>query len=124
DILYLFQNPGNVVSAPPPSVALLAHYTFDEAVGTVAHDNAGGLDGTLSTSGAGFVPGGISSNAVSLSRAANGFVNMGNVLPLTGGDFSLVAWIKMNPGDTTADTVILGKHQSGSVNGYLLLVNQ
>jgi hypothetical protein len=66
---------------------LLAHWTFDEAVGTVAHDSAGGgLDGTLSPSGAGFVSGGISSNAVSLSRAANGFVNMGNVLPLTNGN--------------------------------------
>ncbi len=103
---------------------LVAHWTFDEAGGTVAHDGAGGMDGTLSPSGAGFVTGGISSNAVSLSRAASGFVNMGNVLPLTGGDFSVVCWVKMNPGDTTPETVFLGKHEAFSVNGYFLLVNQ
>jgi len=116
DILYLFQNPGKVVSAPPPSIAPVAHWTFDEAGGPVAHDSAGGLDGALSPSGAGFVTGGISSNAVSLSRAANGFVNMGNVLALANGDFSVVAWVKMNPGDTTPDTIIMGKHESGYVN--------
>jgi len=75
----------------PIRADLVAHWTFDEAGGTVAHDSAGGLDGTLSPAGAGFVAGGISSNAVSLSQAANGFVNMGNVLPLTSGDFSVVA---------------------------------
>src|SRR3989442_1669902 len=94
----------------PIRADLVAHWTFDEAGGTVAHDSAGGLDGALSPSGAGFVAGGISSNAINLSRAANGFVNMGNVLPLTSGDFSVVCWIKMNPGDTTPDTIFLGKH--------------
>src|SRR5438876_8059700 len=49
---------------------------------------------------------------------------MGNWLSLTSGDFSVVAWVKMNPGDTTPDTMILGKHEAGSVNGYFLLVNQ
>ena len=76
----------------PLRAGLVAHWTFDETGGTVAHDSAGGLNGTLSPTGAGFVPGGISGNAVSLSQAANGFVNMGNVLALTNGDFSVVAW--------------------------------
>src|SRR6266567_2724791 len=108
----------------PIRADLVAHWTFDEAGGTVAHDSAGGLDGTLSPSGAGFVPGGISGNAVSLNQAANGFVNMGNVLSLTNGDFSVVAWVKMNPGDTTPNTIFLSKHEGGSVNGYYLVVNQ
>ena len=104
--------------------APIAHWSFDEAGGTVAHDRAGGLDGTLSPTGAGFVAGGVSSNAISLSQAANGFVNMGNVLSLTSGDFSVVVWVKMNVGDTTPDTIVLSKHHSGYVNGYLVLVNQ
>src|SRR6266496_405209 len=103
---------------------LVAHWTFDETGGTVAHDSVGGLDGTLSPTGASFVAGGISSNAVSISQADNGFVNMGNVLGLTNGDFSVVAWVQMNPGDTTPNTIIVGKHESGYVNGYFLVVNQ
>jgi hypothetical protein len=123
DVYFLFTNPGQTVVAPPPSPRPVAHWTFDESGGTVAHDSASGLDGTLSITGAGFVSGGISSNAVSVNRAANGFVNMGNVLPLTSGDFSIVLWLKMNPGDTTPDTIVLGKQQAGSVNGYLMQVN-
>ncbi len=103
--------------------AAIAHWTFDESSGTVAHDTAGTFHGNLSPSGAAFVSGGISGNAISLNRAANGFVNMGNVLGLTSGSFSLVAWVKMNTGDTASDTVVLGKQQIFSNNGYFLAVN-
>ena len=108
----------------PSRADLIAHWSFDETGGTVAHDSAGGLHGTLSPTGASFVAGGISSNAVSISQAANGFVNMGNVLAQGSGDFSVVAWVKLNPGDTTPNTIIVGKHESGYVNGYFLDVNQ
>ncbi|MBE0544962.1 MAG: immunoglobulin domain-containing protein [Verrucomicrobia bacterium] len=124
DVAYLFQNPGEVITPPPPSVAPIAHWTFDEAGGSVANDAVGGFHGTLSVAGAGFVSGGVSGNAISLNRASGGFVNMGNVLQLTSGDFSIVAWVKMNPGDTAAETILLSKHQAGSVNGYFLLANQ
>jgi hypothetical protein len=103
--------------------AALAHWTFDELSGSVAHDSIGVFNGDLSTSGAAFVSGGISGNAISLSRAANGFVTMGNVLGLTSGDFSIVAWVKMNAGDTTAETVVLGKHAAFTDNGYLMGIN-
>jgi hypothetical protein len=67
---------------------------------------------------------GVSGGALSLSRAANGYVTMGNVLGMTSGDFSLVAWIRMNSGDTTQDCVLLGKHAAFSRNGYFIHVNQ
>ncbi|KAB2650349.1 MAG: LamG domain-containing protein [Verrucomicrobia bacterium] len=103
--------------------AVLAHWNFNESSGTVANDGVGSYSGTLSPNGSAFVSGGISGNAISLDRAANGFVNMGNVLGLTLGNFSVVAWMKMNAGDTSPDTVILGKHQTFSNNGYFIAVN-
>jgi len=116
-----------VAALTMPSVtchaAAIAHWTFDESSGTMANDTVGAFNGTLSSSGSAFVSGGISGNAISLSRAANGYVNMGNVLGLTSGNYSLVAWVKMNSNDTTADTIVLGKHQTFSNNGYFIAVN-
>src|SRR5207249_974389 len=106
-----------------PQASAIARWKFDETSGSVAHDSAGQHNGNLSPGGASFVPGGVSGNAISLSKAANGFVNMGNVLGLANTDFSLVAWIKMSPGDTS-DTAILGKVAAYSRNGYLLIANK
>jgi hypothetical protein len=103
--------------------AAIAQWTFDELSGSVAHDSVGSFNGNLSAGGAAFVSGGIAGNALSLSRGANGFVTMGNVLGLTSGDFSIVAWVKMNAGDTTAETVVLGKHAAFTDNGYLIGIN-
>ncbi|MCW5550792.1 MAG: immunoglobulin domain-containing protein [Verrucomicrobiae bacterium] len=109
--------------SPSLRADVVAHWKFDEAGGSVANDAVGEFHGTLSVSGAAFVSGGVTGNAISLNRASGGFVNMGDVLPLTSGDFSIVAWVKMNVGDTTPESVILAKHQSGGVNGYFLGVN-
>lgn len=106
------------------SAAIVAKWSFNETSGTTAVDSVGEFNGTLSPSGAVFVPGGISGGAVSLNRSANGFVNMGNVLGLTSGNFSLVAWIRMNAGDQTPDCILLGKHAAFTRNGYFLHVNQ
>src|SRR2546430_15227356 len=106
-----------------PVAKALAHWKFDETSGTTAHDSAGSYDGTLSSGGASFVPGGISSCALSLSKTNNGFVNMGDVLRMGSGDFSVVAWVKMNPGDA-APSMVLGKAQAGFPNGYLVEINQ
>jgi len=45
------------INSVPVRADLVAHWTFDETDGTVAHDSAGDLHGTLSPTGAGFVPG-------------------------------------------------------------------
>jgi hypothetical protein len=98
---------------------LLAHWRFDESGGTIAHDSVGGYHGTLSPTGARFVTNGISGNALELLRTNNGFVSMGNILGFTNGPFTIQAWIKLNPGETQAETVV-AKHQSAEYSGYFL----
>lgn len=103
--------------------AALAHWTFDESSGTLANDSVGSFDGNLSAGGAAFVSGGISGNAISLSRAANGFVTMGNVLNFTSQPFSVVAWLKTAPGYSISDSAIVSKHAAFSQNGFWLMAN-
>src|SRR5204862_1830304 len=107
-----------------PIMKVLAHWRFDESNGYVAHDSAGSYDGVLSTNGASFVTNGIAGNAISVTKAANGFVDMGNVLGMESGDFSVMAWIKMNPGDTNQSSAIVSKQRAGYVNGYLIAANR
>ena len=107
-----------------PDKPALAHWNFDEATGDVAHDNVGGWDGVLSPSGASFVAGGVSGNALYLDRGLGGFVSMGDVFGFTGGDFTMVSWVKTEPGEPADDSVLIGKQQAGYENGYLLFLNQ
>ncbi len=112
---------------------ILAHWTFDELSGSIAHDSAGSFNGTLSPNGAAFVPSGKSGGAIRLERnlasenlgiySKNGYVYMGNVLDLTSGDFSIVAWVKMSAGDQTSETVVLSKHERWYNNGYIIGIN-
>jgi uncharacterized repeat protein (TIGR02543 family) len=106
-----------------PMARALAHWSFNETNGTLAVDSAGTYNGNLSSTGAAFDTNGISGGSISLMKSANGYVNMGNVLGLTTGDYSIVAWIKMNAGDQTDSSVVLSKAQGGSRNGYFLNVN-
>lgn len=108
---------------PEPPTGLLASWSFDEASGSIAHDALGKMDGTLSA-GASFVAGGVKGNALRLVRESNGFVNFGDVLGLTHSDFSLVLWMKMNPGDRSENSLLLAKHEAGYDNGYFLNVNR
>ena len=90
----------------------LAHWTFDETGGSIAHDSAGSYNGVLSANGASFVTNGIAGNAISITKAQNGFVNMGSVLGLESGDFPAMAWVKMTAGDTTQDSLIVSKQRA------------
>ncbi|MBI4662405.1 MAG: chitobiase/beta-hexosaminidase C-terminal domain-containing protein [Verrucomicrobia bacterium] len=108
----------------PPGPAVIANWKFDEQDGISARDSIGTFHGTLSRTGASFVPGGISGNALRLNRERGGFVNMGDVLGLTSGSFSLAAWIRMSAGDTTTNSQVLSKHAAGYNNGYFLNVNR
>ena len=128
---------GVVLTLATSSIAthadVLAHWTFDERSGSIAHDSAGSFNGTLSPIGAAFVPGGKSGGAIRLERnlasenlgvySKNGYVYMGNVLDLTAGDFSIVAWVKMSVGDQTSETVVLSKHERWYNNGYIIGIN-
>jgi len=102
----------------------VAHWKFDEAPGsTVAVDSRSNFNGNLSVTGAGFVPAGRAGNALSLARTQSGYVDMGNVLNLTNGNYSIVAWVKTAPGDVQDNQVVVAKHSTGFRNGYFLLVN-
>jgi hypothetical protein len=100
----------------------IGQWRFDEPSGAIAADSVGGHPGTL-YGGAAFVPGGISGNAVSLTRSLDSFVTMGDAFAMTTGDFSLVFWVKTAPGDQTSDLIAVAKHESGFYNGYFANLN-
>jgi hypothetical protein len=102
----------------------LAHWRFDELPGaTTAADSAGTFSGTLSTSGSAFVAGGRSGNALSLDRAANGFVDCGNILNLGSQNFTISAWVRTTAGNTTTFSTAVSKRDASSANGYFLSLN-
>jgi len=101
-----------------------AYWTFNESSGNIAHDSIGSYDGTLSVAGSSFVAGGISGNAISLNRALNGYVDMGNIFGFTSQAFSLSAWVKTAQGYSVSDSAIVSRHTGFSQNGYWLMVNQ
>jgi Concanavalin A-like lectin/glucanases superfamily/FlgD Ig-like domain len=111
-----------LAAAPhPASAAAIAVWHFDEAPGaTTAADAVGSVTGTLNGSAA-FVPGGISGNAVSMTTAGGGFVDMGDTFPLTSGEFSIAAWIRTT--DAAEDRFVVSRHYSGIVAGYILAIN-
>lgn len=103
---------------------LLAHWRFDESPGaTTALDSVGNFHGTNSPTGADFVTGGQSGNALSLDLAANGLVNMGDNLMLGSSNFTISAWIKTPPGGTPGFGNFLSKHNTTFANGYILSYN-
>jgi len=109
-------------TTPDAIAQSLGQWHFDEDSGSVAADSVGVNNGILNGD-ASFVTGGISGNAVSVSKAGNGFVEMGDVFPMTSGDFSIVVWLKTSPGDQQSDLFPAAKHVSGTLNGYFLAVN-
>jgi hypothetical protein len=111
-----------VVGAPirPAEGGTVARWHFDEAPGaTVAADSVGSLDGSLEGS-AEFVSGGISGNAVFMTAVGGGYVTMGDVLPMTSGDFSIAVWVRTS---VSGESFLVGKHLSGSAPGYFVGLN-
>jgi hypothetical protein len=102
---------------------LLAHWTFDETPGaTQVVDAAGGLVGTLSATGAALVSGGRDGGALSLDQGTGGYVTMGDVLSLGTGPYSFVVWVQTST--QASDSIVMAKHSSGVVAGYLIGVNE
>ncbi len=100
-------------------MALLASYSFDETGGTVVHDGVGNLDGVFTDVGPAFVAGGVSGNALSLTRAQPGFVSMGDVLRL-GDLYTISVWIRTT---STEGDYVLSRHLGEINNGYIIGVN-
>lgn len=108
------------------SLGPVAHWKFDEAPGaSIAVDSVGNFNGTLSPSGASFGSGGRAGNAITFARATDGFVTMGNVLPLTNTDYTVVCWVKTLTNDLTDNLMVLSKQASGPDpnDGYFFNVN-
>lgn len=101
---------------------LIGRWHFDEPAGTVAADSLSLNDGNLAGDAA-FVAGGISGNAVSMSKAGGGFVNFGDIFPLTSGDFTIILWAKTAPADQQADMFLLANQLTGILNGYVIAIN-
>jgi hypothetical protein len=97
----------------------VAHWPLDEAGGAVAHDSAGNFDGAVAAP-AEFVVGGVAGNAMHFP--GGGYVEMGDVLRFTAGDFSLSCWYKTDP-QSNAHMIVAGKHTSTLVAGYFLAAN-
>jgi len=106
--------------ASPP---LLAHWTFDEGSGVIAHDHGPGhYDGTLSATGASWAAG-IAGGAISLDAANGGLVNMGPVLNnLAGSPNTISAWVKTSIVGAKNQTVV-ASHKATVVAGYILGIN-
>lgn len=102
---------------------ILSHWRFDEAKGTTAFDSAGAIHGTL-TGGAQFTPGaGIAGGAISLAQSTNSFVSMGDTFAFTSADaFTIQVWVLVQP-SITQDVFPVGRHHSGTGNGYLVGIN-
>lgn len=122
-LMVFLLNPSWAVRGSQGSPSLEAHWRFDETSGTTAADSAGSYPGQLSTTGSHFTPDGVLGGALEISRAANGFVDVGQVLPLTNTAFSVAVWVRTPPGDATPVAPIISKHRPGYGNGWYLLVN-
>jgi len=105
------------VTAAPGPVAI-AHWSLDGN----AKDSVGGYDGTLSDTGAAFVPGGVAgSSALSLDRSQGGLVSMGPVIDLAGISYTISLWVKTST--TDRDAFVLTRHTAGNFTGYILGIN-
>jgi hypothetical protein len=102
---------------------IVAHYSFDEHGGTIAHDMVGNVNGNL-LGGAIFQTGtGVSgSGAIYLDRSTSALVNMGDHFGFAS-SFSIQAWVKLHPGESMV-SVPFGKHIAGAGIGYYTSINE
>lgn len=100
------------------NASLIAHWGFDEASGSIAYDDVGGVNGQL-VGGVTFTGvGGIVGGAAQFN---DGYITMGNNFPPSSA-FSIEAWVKITPGVTHGMTPV-SKHIPGIAQGYFLSIN-
>jgi len=103
---------------------LLAHWRFDEAAGEIARDETGSFPGRLSPAGVFRQSQGVAGGALRFSRSEGGFVDVGEVLPLTETPFSISVWFQIPVGEASPVAGLVTKHRPGSGNGYGILFNE
>lgn len=89
-----------VLFAGVANAEMVAHWTFDEGDGTVAHDSAGGYDGTVN--GASWTAGKVG-GALAFNGTSNYvYVPDNDALDITG-DITIAAWVYFNKGGNGQD---------------------
>ena len=101
---------------------IIGQWHFNESQGNVTADSVSDNHGDL-FGDVGFVSEGVAGNAVSMSPDGEGYVDFGEVLPGTDGDFSISVWAMMSEGDIAEQQVIVGRHARPNRNGYFIGVN-
>ncbi len=117
-------DPYNATSQPPAIYAgLRAWWKLDETSGTTADDSTGRAQDGAVSGGATWGPGNVG-GALTFDGVDDG-VLVGNSASLTGTtDFTLGAWVKVNPGAASAGCVIQQREGGSGTNGeYMLVVN-
>jgi hypothetical protein len=109
---------GGLLFATPTALAEgpASHWAFDETRGAIAHDSAGGHDGTILGSPT-FVRG-VAGNALKFSRSTGDRVAIGNVYG-NGAPFTVSLWIKI-AANAPQDNYPIGSHYAGVVNGWFV----
>ncbi len=67
-------------------------------------------------------PDGVAGNCLELKPQNESYVSLGRKYGFSG-DFSLSFWIRTAPGYNKGESVVLGRHQAYSSNGYYILLN-
>jgi hypothetical protein len=78
--------------APNP----VAYLTFDEGVGTVAHDSSGNNNDATLLGGAGWTTGLVGPGALNLTGAAGSYADIPRDVVDTTKSFTVAAWVKLN----------------------------
>lgn len=109
-----------VVPEPIPTGRLLAHWRFDEGSGLLAQNDAGTHPGRLVGSGVGWTPDGVDGHALDLDQGRGGRVMVGDVLGMADQPYTLSVWVRLEPGTTAQNLMIVSKHRPGSHRGHFL----
>ena len=116
--------PRDLAGQTPTASGLLAHWKFDDLPGSAsAQENVNNLTAMLTPTGAAIESGGISGNALRITRSANGAAIVGDHLRFATSAFTISAWVKTTPNTFGVDLGVVSKHYLTETNGYWLGVN-
>jgi hypothetical protein len=100
----------------------IGRWAFDESSGNLALNALVGRPVGHLMGNAAFATGGVSGNCVNLPTHGGGYVTMGNTYAIDANpEFTISAWARTT--DTTTPKVVVSRHFTGVLNGYILSVD-
>lgn len=113
---------GTLLAAAPALLAQpVGKWSFDESSGAIAANSVAGANGML-VGNAAFATGGITGNCVNFPTHGGGYVTMGNTYNIDANpEFSISAWVRTT--DTVNPHVVVSRHFTGILNGFILAVD-